>query len=140
MKILIDTNICLDFITGRRPFFSDAKQLFEKLENSSLTAFASPDSFSNIFYILRKDYQQRKIIVKLKELRKLIFVGILSEKIIDLALDSGWKDFEDALQYYCAKENNCNAIITRNNKDFSKSALPVFTPLEFLEQFKPEEE
>lgn len=138
MKILIDSDVCLDLITGRKPFFDNAKRFFEVIENTDLQAFVSPDSFSNMFYILRKDYVPQTIVAKLESLRILILVAPLFEKIIDLALKSGWKDFEDAMQYYCAKENGCDCIITRNTKDFIKSSLPVYTPFEFLEHSKSE--
>lgn len=134
MKVLIDSDVCLDFLTGRKPHCYSANELFGHIYTTGLAVLASPDSLSNIFYILRQHYEVIKIVPKLKTLRSLIHVATLTEKHIDLALDSGWNDFEDAIQYYCAKENNCDAIITRNADDFSKSELLVFTPLDFLDR------
>jgi|AntRauTorcE11897_2_1112592.scaffolds.fasta_scaffold57119_1 predicted nucleic acid-binding protein len=134
MKALIDSDVCLDFITGRKPHFNTSTKLFNEIYESELTAVASPDSFLTMFYILRQQYDAKKVIPKLKALRSLCSVLPLTEKHIDLALDSGWDDFEDAMQLFCARAANCNAIITRNVKDFSKSSLPVFTPFDFLDR------
>ncbi|HLR25313.1 MAG TPA: PIN domain-containing protein [Fodinibius sp.] len=134
MKILIDSDVCLDFLTGREPYFNTAKRLFWKIEDTEVVGLVSPDSFSNIFYVLRKYYKRTIIISKLKGFRELISVAPLSEQHIDQALYSGWTDFEDAMQYFCAREANCSSIVTRNTDDYSKSELPVFTSFEFLNQ------
>lgn len=131
MKILIDSDVCLDLLTGREPFYDNAKRLFEEIESTNLQAIVSPDSFSNMFYILHKDYSSQKITNKLKGLRTLILVAPLFDKIIDLALNANWKDFEDAIQYYYAKGNNCDCIITRNTKDFSNHHFPYLSLLNF---------
>lgn len=134
MKVLIDSDVCLDFLTGRKPHFYFASKLFNKVHKKDLRAVVSPDSFPNMFYILRRQYAMQKILPQLKLLRSLVRVLPLIESHIDFALDSGWNDFEDALQYFCAQEAKCDAIITRNVDDFSKSQIPVFTPFDFLEQ------
>lgn len=131
-KILIDSDICLDFITARKPHYKSAQKLFWTVENKELKAFVSPESFSNMFYVLREYHTSQKIINQLKNLRSLVSVTVLSSIIIDLALDSGWKDFEDAIQYHSALESECDAIITRNTSDFKKSEIPVFTAYGYL--------
>ena len=132
MKILIDSDVCLDLLTGREPYFNTAKKLFWKIEDTEVVGLVSPDSFSNIFYVLRKYYKRTTIISKLKGLRELISVAHLSDQHVDKALDAEWTDFEDAMQYFCAREANCSSIITRNGDDYASSNLPVFTPKGFL--------
>jgi predicted nucleic acid-binding protein len=131
-KILIDSDVCLDFLTGRKPHHNYAQKLFWNIENSELSAFVSPESFSNMFYVLRKFYSPQKIISHLKNLRSFVTIAVFSPKVIDSALDSGWNDFEDAIQYYSALESECNAIITRNTSDFKKSEIPVYTAYNYL--------
>lgn len=131
-KILIDSNVCLDFITGRKPHHNYAQKLFWTVEDRKLKAFVSPESFSNMFYVLRKFHPAKKIISHLKNLRSLVSVSVFSPTVIDSALDSNWNDFEDAIQYYCAVESECNAIVTRNTSDFKESEIPVFTAYGYL--------
>src|SRR5699024_11125535 len=119
MKILIDSDVCLDFLTGREPYFNTAKRLFWKIEDTEVVGLVSPYSFSNIFYVLKKYYKRTIIISKLKGFRELISVAPLSEQHIDQALYSGWTDLEDAMQYFCSCEANCSSIVTYNINDYS---------------------
>lgn len=136
MKLLIDSDACLDFLTGRMPHYIHAKRLFGEMEAGSWEGLVSPHSFSNMFYILNQEHPVEKVISKLKMLEKIITIATLSGPEINSALGSGWNDFEDAIQYYCARENGCETIITRNWKDFTHSRLPVLSPQEFLAQQK----
>ncbi len=135
-KILIDSDVCLDFITGRKPYAGRANKLFWTIENSSVSAVVSPESFSNMFYILQKFHSASAITSELSSLRTLVDITDLSGEMIDWTLNAEWKDFEDAIQYQSAVHTNCDAIVTRNTSDFKKSSLPVFTPFEFLEHFE----
>lgn len=132
-KILIDSDICLDSIMGRRPHVKNANKIFLAAENKRISAIVSAHSFSNIFYILKKISNPKKAVTQLKNLRKIAFVGKIKNSTIDKALASGWTDFEDAMQHFCAIEEGCEAIITRNTSDFKKSTLSVYTPAKFLE-------
>ncbi|MDR8391275.1 PIN domain-containing protein [Aliifodinibius sp. S!AR15-10] len=132
MRILIDTDVCLDFITGREPYYIDAKKLFWKVENEDLEGVVSPESFSNMYYVLCRFHSSKKVITQLKALCSIITISTLSASIINDALNSGWQDFEDAIQHFSGVEAQCDAIITRNNTDFTKSTLPVRKPSEIL--------
>jgi len=66
----------------------------------------------------------------------LLRICSIDEKIIDLALSSDFEDFEDAIQYYTAVENNIDCFVTRNKKDFRKSKIPVHTAEEYLKIHK----
>ena len=134
MKILIDGDVCIDFLTGRAPYFTYAQKLFWRAENNQLDAVVSPESFSNIFYVLRKFHTAEHITTKLREMRSLVEVTDLRGSVINQALDAGWNDFEDAIQYFYAIDSSCEAIVTRNARDYKKAKLKVYTPFEFIEQ------
>ncbi|HHN47683.1 MAG TPA: PIN domain-containing protein [Bacteroidales bacterium] len=131
-RLLIDTNIILDLHANREPFYKDAAKLFSLADRGAVKLFISALSVANINYVLLrhgKPVKARQILRKLK-----LLTGILSldERIIDLALnDDAFSDFEDALKYYSALENNIDVIINRNLKDFKNVALPVMTAAAF---------
>jgi predicted nucleic acid-binding protein len=131
-SVFADTGICLDLLTGREPFYNPAAKLFTLADQKQVDIFVSALSFSNIHYILRHEYpsgEARKILTRFKVLARVLAVN---EKIIELALQSDFKDFEDAIQYYTALENNLKVIITRNLKDYKAAKIPVMTPNDFL--------
>lgn len=131
-KILIDSDVCLDSITARHPWAEEADRLLQAVEDKEVAGVVSAESFSNMFYILRKFSSGPRAIDQLKKLRSIVEVGTLNTATVDRALSSGWTDFEDALQWYCAEEANCDLIITRNTPDYSEADLPTMTPAEFL--------
>jgi predicted nucleic acid-binding protein len=130
--VFVDTDVCLDLLTGRPPHHSPASLLFTLADQKQLDIYVSALSFSNIHYILRQNYsmvESRKILTRFKVLTKVLAVN---EKIIELALQSDFKDFEDAIQYHTAIEHNLNIILTRNLKDYRPAKIPVMTAEEFL--------
>ena len=131
-RIFFDSDIILDLILGREPFFGNATDIFTLVEENNLRGYTSPLIFSNLFYILRK-YKSAKIarqlLVRLKALLHLVPVD---ERIIDLALHSEFRDFEDAIQYYAALESGIDYLITRNKKDYRETGCIICTPKEFL--------
>lgn len=131
-KVLLDTNICLDAILVREPFALPAEQLLLAAETGKVNVFVSAISFDTLFYFTKRRYTIRKAYKALQSLRKIVQVASTNQQPVDLALQSGWNDFEDALQHYIATSNGCDAIITRNAADFKKSILPVFTAQNFL--------
>ncbi len=132
MKIIfIDSDIILDLIARREPFYSHAAQLFTSIEENKIKAVTSPVIFSNIFYILRKLKGRLFALNKLKKIRMLINITNVDEKIIDLALVSEIKDFEDAIQLYAAKNLNIKYLITRNIKDYKDNEVIAITAEEY---------
>jgi predicted nucleic acid-binding protein len=133
-KLLVDTNIVIDLLSKREEFFQEAQELFTLADNRQVDLFVSALTFANTHYLLSK-YQKlddaRKILIKFKVLVK---VAHLDDKIVELALVSDFKDFEDALQYNTALENGIDVIITRNKKDFKNSKLPIMNAREYLKK------
>lgn len=132
-RVLIDTNIVIDLLAKREPFYKGAARLFSMADKQKLKLSISALTFANINYILSrlKSIQEAREI--LRRFRVLVNVLPLTDKTIDLALnDSNFKDFEDGLQYYSAIENEQEVIITRDLKDFKESRIPVMTADEYL--------
>ena len=58
---------------------------------------------------------------------------MIDKNAIIVALNSEFKDFEDALQNYSAELNGeIDMIITRNTKDYKKSQIGIMNPENFL--------
>ena len=133
MKVLIDSDICLDSITGRYPYSIHADKLLTKVEERDVVGVVSSESFSNLYYVIRKLSSHTKAIEVLNDLRKIVTIGTLKPGDVESALTSGWQDFEDALQHFCALRENCDSIITRNKKDYKASELPIYSPSEWLD-------
>lgn len=131
-KLLVDTNIVIDLLSRRQDFFQEAQELFTLADNNQVELYVSALTFANTHYLLSRHLkldEARKTLIKFKVLVK---VAQLDDKIVELALVSDFKDFEDAIQYYTALENEIDVIITRNKKDFKISKLPVMTANEYL--------
>lgn len=135
-KLLVDTNIVLDLLAKRDLFLVEAQELFTFSDKRKVELFVSSLTFANTYYILSQNLKiqdARKILRKFKVLVKVIS---MDDKIIDLSLESDFKDFEDAIQYFSAIENGIDMIITRNLKDFKTSKIPVLTAKDYVESFK----
>ena len=133
-KIFVDTDVVFDLLAKREPFYTYAAQLFTNADKQEVTICVSSLCFGNLNYILSKHksaVEARKILSLFKVLVTILPVD---DKIIELALNSDFKDFEDAIQYYCAIENGINILITRNLKDFKPVRIPVLTAEEFVKQ------
>ena len=132
-KLFLDTNIVIDLLAKREPFYMSAAQLFSLADKKKLQLFVSALTFANINYILLKGRKPEEAKLILRKLKMLVNIISLNDKVVDLSLnDNDFKDFEDSLQYFSALENGIDIIVTRNLKDFTKSKIPVFTAEQFL--------
>jgi len=131
-KVFIDSDIILDLIQQREPFYAEAVALFTLIEKNEVKGFVSPLIFSNLFYILRKIESNKVALLALTRLKAVVSVVSVDERIIELALSSGFKDFEDAVQYYSALAAKLGYIITRNKKDYIESGMMICTAREYL--------
>lgn len=136
-KLFIDTNIVIDLLAKREPFYSQAATLFSLADRGQIKLFISALSFANTNYILFREMKSEDARLVLRKLKLLVEVIDLSEKVLELALnDVNFKDFEDAIQYYSATESNTDYIITRNLKDFRSAKIPVLTADQVLLQLQ----
>jgi predicted nucleic acid-binding protein len=132
-KLLVDTNVVLDLLAKREPFYDSAAKLFSMADKKKVELSISSLTFANTSYVLTRLKTAAKSREILRRFRVLVKVLTLDEKVIDLALnDLSFKDFEDGLQYYSAIENGQEMIITRDLNDFKGSRIPVMTPEEYL--------
>ena len=130
--VLIDTDVILDFFFDRKPFSDEASIILSLCEQGEIQGFVTPVLISNVYYLLRKTATHKKVIANLKKLLSFIEICNIDKGVVLQALQSEFNDFEDAIQYACALENNIPVIVTRNHKDFKKSVVLVVSPETFL--------
>ena len=130
-KLFLDTNIVIDLLDKREPFWHDAMTLFSLAYNKQVQLIVSPITFAIVSYLLRK-HEEETLRSLLSTFRQLAHVSTTDELVVDDSLASEFKDFEDAMQYYTALRAKATAIITRNGDDFKSSQIPVMTASEFL--------
>lgn len=126
-RVLVDTDVILDLLLERQPFFPAATRLFQAFEEKKLDGYVSSLAYANLFYVLRKHVGGPRAIAILRKLRLITRVLAVEEKTIDLALASTFSDFEDAIQYYSALEAHLDAIVTRNDRDYKSATIAVVT-------------
>lgn len=127
-KVLIDTDVLLDFFFDRKPFSEHSTQILNLCAEEQLNGFVTPVIISNVYYLLRKTASHNKVVDKIKQLLSFVDVIEMDKNVVVNALNSGFNDFEDALQNFSAIENGQIRIaLTRNIKDFKKSDLAVLT-------------
>lgn len=132
-KILIDTDVILDFLFDRKPFSDDASQILSLCELNIIQGYITPVIISNVYYLLRQTAKHEKVIESIKQLLTFIDILVMDTDVVIKALNSPFKDFEDALQNYAAENNvEIKIIITRNSKDYKNSNLGVITPENYL--------
>jgi len=133
-KLFIDTNIVIDLLSRRAPYFEASAMLFSLADKKQIELTISSLSIANTSYVLLMQMDAGRAKSILRKLRLIVTILPLDDKIVGLALnDEYFSDFEDALQYYTALENGQDLIITRNLKDFKHSKLPVMTAQQFIE-------
>jgi len=131
-KVFLDTDVILDLLAEREPHFEAAVELFLQIQDKTILAYTSPVIIANIFYILNRHFDRKKAIQSLIKLKSLVKVLNCGDHVIELALSSDFKGFEDSIQYYTALENNIDILITRNVKDYKTANITTSTPLEYV--------
>jgi len=132
MKILFDTNIILDLLLDRKPFADHASTLMSRVERSEINGFLCATTITTIHYLLSKHLDKDKAIISINSIMSLFEVASVNRLVIESALKSKFKDFEDSVLHESARHAGVEYIITRNIKDFKKTRIPAFTPTEFL--------
>ena len=135
MTLLIDTNVILDIFLKREPFFDASYGAVRKAIGQEENICISASAATDLFYLLRKDLQSKELAKQyIGNLKQLAHFADVQEQDIDKALSSEMPDFEDAVVDAVAARIGAEYIITRNVRDFSKSAVPAITPADFLEK------
>lgn len=128
-KVLLDTDILLDFFFDRKPFSDHTAQVLNLCDEKKIEGYTTPVIIANTYYLLRKDAKHEIVVNKLNQLLNIIDIVKMDRKVVIKALNSNFKDFEDALQNFSAVEyKKIEIILTRNIKDFKNSKLAILTP------------
>ncbi|BCL35739.1 type II toxin-antitoxin system VapC family toxin [Nostoc sp. MS1] len=135
MRVLIDTNIVLDYLLERKPFFEDTEALFNKIDSGQVIGYVSATTLTDIFYIARR--QTRNLELARQAISTTLAVMMIcpvNQNVLETAFASGLEDFEDAVQIACAVALRLDGIATRDQQGFIGSPIPVLTVHQLLEQ------
>ncbi len=132
MRVFVDTNVLLDVLAQREPFYRDSATVWTLAEHGKIEGMVSALSFSNVYYIVRRLTNRRTARRALVLLRDTFVPVACDQQVLSQAIDAGMKDFEDAIQYFSAVRAEATALVTRNPGHFPRSDLAIVTPAEFL--------
>jgi predicted nucleic acid-binding protein len=130
--LFLDTNVVIDLLGEREDFYDPIAKIVSLADKGKVKLTVSALTYSNVFYILTRFESKEIVKEKIRKFKIIAKTADLTDKIIDKGLASKFTDFEDALQYYCALKTGSSIIISRNEKDFKFSEIPVFNPKEYL--------
>lgn len=141
MNVLIDTNIALDVLLHREPFFDCSQLVLLASEQGLVTGFITASAMTDIFYIINKHFKDKSATYKLlkEHLMGMVSIAAVDGNNISEALNLEWDDFEDCVQYTVGKSVAADYIVTRNPKDFLSGQISVITPEDLLNIIAPEE-
>ena len=134
MRLMIDTNIILDVLLERDPFFNDSKAVLNLCESRKILGFISASTATDIFYLVRKGLNSTdEAYTALGHILNIVKVLTVTNDDVNTAFIQHAPDFEDCLLATCAKSNKCSGIVTRNKKDFLTFGISTFSPEEIIE-------
>lgn len=130
--VLLDSDILLDFFLDREPHSNYTSYVLSQIELNKLNGYLTAVIISNVYYLLRKVSTHDRVMKKLNQLMTLTDVLLIDKQIILKAMNSKFKDFEDAMQNYaCESYGSIDLILTRNTKDYKRSEISVMTPEQY---------
>lgn len=132
MKTLFDTNVILDVLLDRAPFSDDASFLLSKVERSEMVGFICATTVTTIYYIVSKALGPQAASHHIQSLLSLFAIAPVNRLVLEDAIGSNFRDFEDSVLHAAACHVGAKYIVTRNTADFKTSNLPVFGPREFI--------
>ena len=135
-RIFLDTNIMLDLLGERIPFYNSIAKIATLADKGKITMTVSALSYATVSYLLMKYEKAEKVKDKLRKFKIISEICNLDELIIEKGLNSKFTDFEDSLQYFSALKSECSILLTRNGKDFKLSEIPIMTSDEYLSSIK----
>ena len=140
MKILIDTNIILDVLLKREPFYKAAIEVLNLAKKDNVQEYVSASAITDIYYLSYRQLKNKKLAKELlKELLAVVSVSYVSEQEISKALELEWNDFEDSVQYSVALLQEMNCIVMRNVDDYKESEIQVWLPEQVLKAIEMNE-
>lgn len=134
MKLLIDTNVILDVLLKREPFFRDAADVLNLTQRNDVREYVSASAVTDIYYIAERQMKDHTAVKNLlKRLLMVVSIAAVSEQEIQNAIKLDWPDFEDSVQYSVAFLNEMDGIVTRNPTDYQNSDIQIWLPEQVLE-------
>ena len=130
--VFVDTDIVLDLLARREPFYDAAARLFSLAETGDIHLSVSALTFANLFCILRKQVSAGHAQEVLRNFKQLVSVLPVDDAVIEQALHAGFTDFEDAIQYFSALSAGCTVFLTRNGRHYRKATISILTAEAFL--------
>lgn len=131
MRVLIDTNVVLDFLQEREPFVENAVRLFERIDTGEIEGFIAATTITNIYYIVRRAAGRVVAQDVITQVLADLNICAVDLQILEQALALNFEDFEDAVQYACAVAHSVDAIVTRDTSGFVNAGISVMLPDEF---------
>jgi len=133
VKLYFDTNIIIDILKHREPFFENSNKVFMLAAEDKIEGIVGTSAITDIYYLIRKQYADTETAVKfIFDILEIIKpVDTLVDDVFS-AIELGFTDFEDAVIAAIAQREKADYIITRNTKDYSKSPVPAIAPNDFL--------
>ena len=138
MKLFLDSDVILDYLTGREYALEEIKQIIDKGIRKELKLYTSSLVIANVHYFISKAQNTKQARQKIEKLTSFIRILNVGESEILGSLKSDFKDFEDSVQNECATNSNIDIIVTRNIKDFKKSKLSILNPIELMKKLENE--
>ena len=130
MKILFDTNIVLDVLLDREPFSEMACMLMAEVERGHFKAFLCATTVTTLYYLIQKVVDRKKADKAIRQLLELFDIALVNKAILEKALFSGFRDYEDAVIYEAALKTGVQAIVSRDIQGFKQAHIQVYTPEE----------
>ncbi len=131
--LFIDSDVILDVLEWRESFYIYSAQILTLADEKKVKLVTTSLVFANVFYLLRKHLGFEQAKESLQKLRTIVRIVSVNDKKFDFALNSEFSDFEDALQYFTALDNQIEYIITRNIRDYKNPKIKVLTPQMYIE-------
>ena len=134
MRLMIDTNIILDVLLEREPFFEHSKEVLKLCEDKKIHGFISASTATDIYYLVRKALGSTDDVYNaLGNTLNIVKVLTVTNEDVNKAFTQRAKDFEDCLLAVCSISNKCDGIVTRNKKDFESFGITLYALDEILE-------
>jgi len=135
MKILIDTNVIIDYLVDRTPFADHAERVLELCRSGEVEGFLTASAVTDIYYVVRKAAGREKTLEAIRTLCSVLDIADVGKADVLGAMELDMTDYEDALAAQCARRIKADCIVTRNIADFAASPVPAKEPAAFLRQF-----
>ena len=136
MKVLIDTNVILNYLTGREDkYLEESIQVMSMCSQNKMKGYVAFHSLSIIWYTavrmkmpeeVRREWLDRVCSV-------LTTSGANHDLIVGAVHNTKFRDFEDNLQECCAVNVEADYIVTVNVKDYENSRVKAVTPEQLVE-------